>query len=124
MRAVSGLSGSYEEKLKLLNLPSLKQRRVRGDLIETFKLIHGIENVDSSKFFTRAAGMHSHATRQSTVITDGQSAASLDLVRKPYKLELRGNFFSQRVINPWNSLPWSVKQSHSVNEFKNNYDKL
>ena len=30
----------YSERLKLLNLPSLEFRRLRGDLIEVFKIIH------------------------------------------------------------------------------------
>ncbi len=30
---------SYEERLKLLNLPTLAYRRIRGDLIETYKIL-------------------------------------------------------------------------------------
>ena len=29
----------YEERLKSLNLPTLKYRRARGDMIETYKII-------------------------------------------------------------------------------------
>ena len=32
--------------------------------------------------------------------------------------------FSARVINPWNALPTIVKYSKSINEFKNQIDKL
>ena len=31
----------YEERLKSLNLPTLKYRRARGDMIETYKIITG-----------------------------------------------------------------------------------
>ena len=32
---------SYTERLKLLNLPTLKFRRLRGDMIEVFKILNG-----------------------------------------------------------------------------------
>jgi hypothetical protein len=35
--------------------PSLEQRRDRGDLIEIFKIMKGIDKVPSAKFFTPAA---------------------------------------------------------------------
>ena len=32
----------YDERLRILNLPTLKYRRYRGDMIELFKMIKGI----------------------------------------------------------------------------------
>jgi len=32
----------YTDRLKYLNLPTLKYRRHRGDMIETYKIIHGL----------------------------------------------------------------------------------
>ena len=37
-------------------------------------------------------------------------------------LEIRRNFYSQRVVEPWNSLPVGVRRAGSVNAFKNGYD--
>jgi len=38
----------YKERLIHLNLPTLKYRRLRGDMIEVFKIIHNIYNVKVS----------------------------------------------------------------------------
>ena len=35
---------NYAERLKRLNLPTLVYRRRRGDMIETFKILHDIQH--------------------------------------------------------------------------------
>ena len=40
----------YKDRLSLLELPSLEERRVKEDLIETFKLLKGITKLDYSIF--------------------------------------------------------------------------
>ena len=126
VRAVSGLSGSYNEKLQQLKMLSLEERRHRGDMIETFKIVRGIEDVDLSTFFSISCSHHNHATRQAVTVNedDNTTIPSYGLLKGPSRLDLRSNFFTQRVVNPWNSLPRSVKNSLSVNSFKNNYDKF
>ena len=41
---------SYEERLYNLNLPTLEYCRKRGDLIQLYKMIHGIDDIDVTKF--------------------------------------------------------------------------
>ncbi len=43
---------SYEERLSRLNLFSLEKRRLRGKIIECFKILKGFINVDPSKLFS------------------------------------------------------------------------
>ena len=43
---------SYVDILHILNLPSLKYRRVRGDLIYTYKLVHNLLDIDPASLFT------------------------------------------------------------------------
>ena len=63
VNAVSGLTGSYNDKLLQLKLPSLIDRRSRGDMIQTYKIVNKVDNVDPNKFFTFSAMQHGHATR-------------------------------------------------------------
>ena len=44
----------YEDRLKAFKLTPLEERRIRGDAIETFKIMRDLEDVDPSKFFTPA----------------------------------------------------------------------
>ena len=47
---------SYEERLRKLNLMPLVQRRLRGDLTETFKFMKGVNKVHFSRFFQISRG--------------------------------------------------------------------
>ena len=40
-----------ESRLHRLRLTTLERRRIRGDLIETFKILTGIEKLDKERFF-------------------------------------------------------------------------
>jgi len=35
---------SYEDRLKVLNLPTLKYRRLRGDMIQVYYIISGVHD--------------------------------------------------------------------------------
>ena len=104
---------SYEERLRRLGLTTLQQRRLRGDLIETYKIITGKENVDPTFFFTLHSGNYN---------TRGHPY-KLEIKRS--RLELRRNFYSQRfhLFHHWNSLPEHVVMADTVNTFKNRLDK-
>ena len=46
----------------------------------------------------------------------------LKILKKGVKLNVRKNFFSQRVVNDWNKLPENVMNSTSINMFKKRLD--
>ena len=39
VESITNLSYTYEQRLKALKLPSLKYRRIRGDLIQVYKFL-------------------------------------------------------------------------------------
>lgn len=101
---------NYEDRLGQTGLTTLEERRTRGDLIEVFKMIKGLNKTDYTRFFTLATNNRTRGHR-------------LKIVKNRSRLNIRKNFFSQRVVNDWNALPVVVVESESVNSFKNNYDK-
>mgnify|MGYP005605461457 FL=1 len=111
-KLVNGIAKySYEERLNYLGLTTLQMRRIRGDLIETYKLLTGKEKVGYEQFFRLAGASH------------GLRGHSLKLFAGRSRTELRRNFFSNRVVKSWNSLSQSVVDASTVNGFKNRLDK-
>ena len=43
----------YEQRLKECNLTTLEERRERGDLLETHKIMHGLERIPEVTFLAR-----------------------------------------------------------------------
>ena len=110
-RLINGCQNvTYENRLHYTGLTTLSERRIRGDLIEVFKILKGFSKVKCSTWFKLAVNSR----------TRGHN---YKLVKSRSKLDIRKNFFSQRVVNEWNSLPGEVVQAESVNSFKNRYDK-
>ena len=110
---ISGLSGeTYEEKLLELGLDSLGKRRHIFDMVETFKIMRGFENVDPGQWFQTIGELGRRNTRLAN--------HPLNLVKnRVSKSEVRNNFFSQRVVNHWNNLPDELKDARKVDNFKN-----
>jgi hypothetical protein len=100
---------SYCERLHYLNLHSLKGRRLRGDLIETFKLYHGLVDAEWDTYFSAPK---SDVTRNA----DGK------IFVKYSRTNLRKNSYSNRVVHHWNKLPGSLKNAKTLNNFKNLLD--
>ncbi len=100
---------SYEEKLKELGISTLEERRKYLDLLQTYKVMTGKDNVERSIWFDMASSGQ-RATRQ--------AADPLNIRPKAARLEVRRQFFSQRVVEYWNEIPEKVKSAVSVIGFK------
>jgi len=101
----------YAERLKALQLTTLEKRRLRGDLIETYKIVTNKENIDSAQFFEFTDTGHD------------LRGHSLKLSQSRNRSRVRRTFFSQRVVVDWNRLPQYVVDAPSTNAFKNRLDK-
>ena len=72
---------SYQERFKILGLPSLEYMRERADLIEVYKIMNNIDQVEKDTFFKFPT---SAATR----------GHQFKLVKKQHSLKVRSNSFS------------------------------
>ena len=95
----------YSEHLYRLKLDSLHFRRRRSDIIQLFKIVKGIDNIDFDMFFkfNKDSRTRGHL---------------LKLVKNNTNLNVRLHTFSNRVINDWNNLSENAVQCRTVNAFK------
>ena len=101
----------YKERLRRLKLWSLDERRNRADLTEAFKCIRDLSGIDFLSLFEMPSMIHLR----------GHSSK---LRKKRSRLDVRKYFFSDRVLDRWNSLPENIVQSSSLNSFKRGLRKL
>ena len=102
---------SYEDRLLKLGLYPLSERRLRGDMIATFKIINGFMECNQEKLLPLNMGPQKTRSHSQQI--------KLNLAKGC----IRQNFFTQRVILPWNELSNNTVSSVTVNEFKGRYDK-
>ena len=100
---------TYEERLRELQLPSLKHRRRRGDMIYAYKLITGQMNINKEDFL-----------EISQLTTRGHHFK----IYKRYASKLpRVRTFSNRIVEDWNALPPEIVKSKSIISFKSKLDE-
>ena len=93
---------------------SLEQRRSRFDLLQTFKIIKGFDNVNRDIWFNLVGPENPRPTR----LTSHQ----YNIIPKRSRTDHRLHFFSNRVVNSWNALPAEVKDARSLKIFKSMLD--
>jgi len=100
---------SYEQRLSKLNLTTLETRRLRGDLLQMFKLLKGFDDVDYKEL-----GVFS---------SNSLRGHSLKLFKDRFNTNIGKFVFSNRVVDEWNSLSEDIISCDTVNGFKGKLDR-
>ena len=96
----------------MINLPSLEYRQLRGDIIQVFKIAWNFYDCSPTEIifdFTYNKKLRGHPYKINKQFTNTTKFKK---------------FFSNRVVNKWNNLPYEIVQSKTINEFKNRFDLL
>ena len=97
-----------------LGLMTLEERRHRADMALVHSTFIGRTDIEGEEWFEPA----SEGARNTRSTSD-----PLNVKRRHGRLELRKNFFTVRVTEPWNNIPSQVKQVRTKSGFKSAYAK-
>ena len=100
---------SYPERLQVLGLETLQDRRRKTDLILAFQILDDKDQdiIDHKVFWT--------VNEQQTVT---RSSKRRDIIIEKTKRNSRLHSFTLRAPKDWNKLPDDIQNSRNLNEFK------
>jgi ribonuclease P/MRP protein subunit RPP40 len=108
-RMIPELCGmTYEERLMVLNLTTLETRRLRGDLIEIFKILKGFDKTSITLCTNQLTFLRGH---------------TLKLFKNRFNTNIGKFNFVNRSVDEWNKLSEDIVSCNSVDSFKNKLDR-
>ena len=99
----------YKDRLRELGLFSLEKRRLRGDLIAAFQDLKGAYRQEGSQLFERVDD--SRTRGKGFKLKEGRC-----------RLDVRGKFFTERLVRYLNRLTKEVVDAPSLEAFKARLD--
>ena len=96
----------YEDRLNILNWPTLEKRRLYISLVECYKTVVSLNGLNFSDFFKVALDTRTRANHP------------FKLFVKSVKLNLYKYSFFVRIVKDWNNLPLHVVEAESFKTFK------
>ena len=100
---------SYEERVKMLNLPTLEARRKRGAFITLYKCTTGMMEIDNPNFIP---------------FSDRELRGNNKKIQqKRGDKDVRKYFFPINITEKWNGLPEQIVNAKNINQFKKLYDE-
>ena len=85
----------YKDRLALSQLSTLEGRRLRGDLIQAFKLLKGLDQINYNNFFVLD-------------VNTSRRDHTLKVAKPRARLDIRLHNFCHSVVNCWNNLPVEI----------------
>ena len=101
---------NYQQRLQRLKLHSLKGRRIRGDLIQMYKIFNNLDDIEMNSMCMPS-------------IYDKTRNQEGKVYIQHCNTNKRKHFFGNRVAKLWNSLTPNLKRAPTLNSFKNLLDK-
>ena len=95
---------SYEERMRVLKLPSLKYRRYRADMIQTFKILNKMDDLNVNDFYK----FNTNNTRENDIKLTIQHCST----------NTKKFSFSCRTAKHWNTLTAQTRRAINLNQFK------
>ena len=108
----------YEERLEILGLTTLEFRRIRGDLIQYYKILNGNEIVK----FVSPISVASSVENQINLRGHSKRIVKDPLTNR--NTAHRENFFKNRISSYWNVLTEEVVSAPNLNSFKKRLDNF
>jgi len=99
----------YKERLRNLGFFSLEKRMLQGDLFADFQYLKGDYKKEGNQLFTRAD-------------SDRTIGNGFKLKKGRLRLDVRGKFFTERVMSCWNRLPREAADASSLEVFRTRLD--
>ena len=100
---------NYKDRLRIFNLESLQDRRNKFDLILVYKIRHNLIDINFEDFFGNNMSAKRYNIRGHRQLLNVPSYSGSSL---------KHHYFSNRVLEHWNSLPADVVDAENISIFK------